>query len=262
MARDHYIELVGKIVRIVETLRGEPTGLSLQELSSRTAYVKSSVHRILHSLKRHGYIEQEKFGGKYRLGIEFLVLAKGLAARFELAELSQGYLRDLVETLDESAYLAMLRGGRAIFVDVHEAQRDFRLIGPLGAEVHYHATAAGKAIAAFFPEERRDSILKSMKFPAPTSRTMTDPSRVEKDWAEVRRRGFAINDEETIRGAVFLAAPLFDSRESVCGSITVGIPKARLTARVEKKIVDHVKEACSRLSAELRATGYVHVGGN
>lgn len=262
MAADHYIELVGKIIRVVEALRDEPDGLSLQDLSSQTGYVKSSTHRILHSLRKHGYIEQERLGGKYRLGIEFLVLAKGLATRFELVELSQPYLRELVKTFNESAYLAMLQRGKAVFVDVHEAHRDFRLIGPMGAEVHYHATAAGKAIAAFFSSERRDSILRHMTFPAPTSRTTTNPSQVEKTWAEVRSRGFAINDEETIPGAVFLAAPLFDSQESVCGSITVGIPKARLTARLRPKIAEHVKHTCHELSLELRATGYIHVAGS
>ncbi len=261
MATDHYIELIGKIIRLVETLRDEPNGLSLQDLASRTGYVKSSVHRMLHSLKKHGYIEQENFGGKYRLGVQFLILAKELASRFELVQFSQRYLREIVDTFNESAYLAVLRGGRAIFVDVHESHRDFRLIGPVGAEVHYHATAAGKAIAAFLPKERQRFILKNRTFPAPTPRTSTDPAQVLRDWEEVRSRGFAINDEETILGAVFLAAPLFDSSGSVCGSITVGVPKARLTARLERQIANHVKDACARLSAELRATGYVHVAG-
>ena len=129
---------------------------------------------------------------------------------------------------------------------MREAHREFRLIGRLGAEVHFHATAAGKAIAAFLPQERRAEILTSLPLKAITKRTFTDPLKVEKDWAEIRRRGFALNNEETIVGAAFLAAPLFDSRESVCGSITVGIPKARLTTRRAKEIAVRLKDACRR----------------
>jgi DNA-binding IclR family transcriptional regulator len=55
-----------------------------------------------------------------------------------------------VERYDESAYFAVLRWDRGIFVDMQESHRDFRLIGPLGAEVHFHATAAGKACACPF----------------------------------------------------------------------------------------------------------------
>ena len=262
MATNAYIELVGKLVRVVESLRDESEGLSLQDLASRTGYVKSSVHRILHSLKRHGYIEQESIGGRYRLGVQFLVLARGLAAKFELVESSRPYLRELVETFNESSYLAVLRRGQGIFVDVCEAHRDFRLIGPLGAGVHFHATAAGKAIAAFLPRGRQECILRNAMLPAPTPRTRTDPSLVERDWEAVRRLGYAVNDEETIQGAVFLAAPLFDSQDAVCGSITVGIPKARLTAPLKKQIADRVKDSCARLSRALRAAGYVHVAGN
>src|SRR5688572_32438871 len=78
MPKDHYIELVGKIVVLIELLRDEPAGLTLQEIAARSGYVKSSVHRILHSLKKHGYVEQETVGEPYRLGMQFLTLARGL----------------------------------------------------------------------------------------------------------------------------------------------------------------------------------------
>ena len=59
MPKDHYIELVGKTLHLMETLRDEPEGLNLQDLAARTGQVKSSAHRILNSLRRHGYVEQE-----------------------------------------------------------------------------------------------------------------------------------------------------------------------------------------------------------
>ena len=75
MTKDYNIELVGKIVVLIETLRDEPSGLSLQEIAIRTGYVKSSIHRILHSFKKHGYVEQEIPGGLYRPGMQFLTPA-------------------------------------------------------------------------------------------------------------------------------------------------------------------------------------------
>ena len=89
MKDDHYIALVGKVVRVVETLRDEPDGLSLQDLASRTGYVKSSIYRMLQSLRIHGYIEQDVTGGKYRLGMRLLVLASGFVSRVELAKVGR-----------------------------------------------------------------------------------------------------------------------------------------------------------------------------
>ncbi|MGH9768119.1 MAG: IclR family transcriptional regulator [Blastocatellia bacterium] len=258
MPKDHYIELVGKVVALLETLRDEPEGLSLQELADRTGYVKSSAHRILSSLKKHGYVEQESAGGPYRMGLQALTLARGLNGRRGLVEMAKPYLREAVETFDESAYLAVLRGDRGIFVDVQETRRDFRLVGPLGAEVHFHATAAGKAMAAFLPPAQRAALLKSLKAEQQTVRTLTRKSEIEQEWEKVRRQGYAVNNEETIVGAVFIACPIFDSHRAVCGSLSVGIPKARYSAELGKKIADHLKDACRRLSETLEAVGYTH----
>jgi len=255
---NHYIALVGKIVRVAETLRDEPGGLSPQDLACRTGYVKSSVHRILQSLRRHGYIEQDATGGKYRLGMEFLVLASGFISCIELVKVGRPYLDELVERFSENAYLAELRGGKGVFIEVREAPGELRLAGPRLAEVHFHATAAGKAMAAYLPEESRMAILRAAKLPALTERTRTDLSDVERDWAEIRQRGYAINDEETVVGAAFLAAPVFDSRERVCGSISVGVPKVRFSPALAEGVTLYLMDVCRRLSEKLSAAGYVH----
>lgn len=258
MTKDHYIELVGKIVVLIETLRDEPSGLSLQELAARTGYVKSSIHRILHSLKKHGYIEQEGAGAPYRLGMQFLTLARGLNDGISLLQTARPYLRELVEMFNESAYLSVLHSDRGIFVDVQESNRDFRLVGPLGAEVHYHATAAGKVMTAFLPPERRAALLEGRKLERLTEKTLTRRSQVEREWAEVKQLGYAVNDEETIVGAIFLAAPIFDARQSICGSISIGIPKPRSSDLLSRKIAKHLKETCERLTSALAVAGYVH----
>jgi len=134
------------------------------------------------------------------------------------------------------------------------------LMGPIGAIVHFHATAAGKAIAAFLPEEDRRAILRGTP-PALTPLPLTRPLDIESDWEKVRWDGYALNDEETIVGAVFLAAPVFDSRQQVCASISLGFPKARGTKDLTEAIAVHLKNACRQFSDTLRATGYVHITG-
>ena len=113
-------------------------------------------------------------------------------------------------------------------------------------------------MAAYLPEDSRMAILRAAKFPALTERTRTDPSEVEKDWAKIRERGYATNDEETVVGAAFLAAPVFDSRVRVCGSISVGLPKVRFSPAFAEDIALYLVDACRRLSDKLGATGYVH----
>lgn len=258
---NHHIELISKTLEIVEALRDSPEELSLQQLAARTGQVKSSIHRILRSLARHGYIEQNSRGAAYRLGIQFLVLAKGVRAASNLVELARPHTRHLMETFDESTYIAVLRGGRGVFVDVQETRRDLRLVGPLGAQVHFHATAAGKAMAAFFPATYRDAVLRNLHDAAITARTLVEPAKIQREWDEVRLAGYALNDEETIAGAVFLASPVFDSTDSVCGSVSIGVPKSRYDAGLGKRMIDGLKQCCSRITAGLMAASYIHDNG-
>jgi IclR family KDG regulon transcriptional repressor len=257
--RNYQIELVDKLVTILEALRDAPSGVALQELARRTGYVKSSIHRTLSSLKRHGYVEQAAAGGPYRLGVQCLLLARGLKEGIELLRYARPFLQEIVEAFNESAYLAILRGGRGIFVEVAEARRrDLRLVGPLGASVFYHATAAGKIFAAFLQPEARASLLKAIELRELTPRTLTRRADVEREWALVARRGVAMNREESIVGAIFLAGPVFDAERAVCASISVGVPKARYSPANGRRIAGHLQAACGRLSEALQIAGYTH----
>jgi IclR family acetate operon transcriptional repressor len=254
----HYIELIGKTIAIIETLRDRHDGLTLRQLAVHTGQVKSSVHRILRSLMHHGYIEQDRAGGVYRLGIQFLVVAQSLRVSTNFVELARPYSRDLMETFDETTYIAVLRDGRGVFVDVQETRRDLRLVGPLGAEVHFHATAAGKAMAAFFPPAHAEAVLRKLGQRSLERNEQLNLSDVRHNWEQVRELGYAVNDEQTIVGAIFLAAPIFDSTGSVCGSISIGIPKPRYSAQAGEEISTELKDSCRRLSDVLKAIGYVH----
>jgi IclR family acetate operon transcriptional repressor len=178
-----------------------------------------------------------------------------------LVELARPYGREFMEAFDESTYLAVLRNGRGVFLDVFETKRDLRLVGPLGAEVHFHATAAGKVMAAFFPQSRADSLFKTLNREPLTKRTLLNRSQIEREWAIVRKRGFAVNDEETILGAIFIAGPIFDAKREICGSISIGVPKPRYSAKLREQVIAHLIDTCKRLSEALLVVQYFHESG-
>jgi DNA-binding IclR family transcriptional regulator len=91
-----------------------------------------------------------------------------------------------------------------------------------------------------------------------TERTLVEPEQIEQVWDDVWRAGCAINNEETIIGAIFLAAPIFDSADVICGSVSIGLPKSRYTADVRKPVAEGLKECCRRITADLKAAAYVH----
>ena len=99
----------------------------------------------------------------------------------------------------------------------------------------------------------RDRLLTQLDLTGLTPRTRTRRADVDQEWRDVARKGVAINQEETIVGAIFIAGAIFDAEHAVCGSISVGLPKARYTPAVGRRIASHVKDSCARLSASLVA---------
>jgi IclR family acetate operon transcriptional repressor len=255
LQRDHNIQLIDKFACLIEVLRHHPNGLSLDEIATRACYVKSTVHRILQSLKKHSFVEQDGPGGLYRLGFQFQLIARSLSSRSSIVQLARPFLIQLAAAWSETAYLAAVRGGSAVFLDVEESTRDLRLVGPMSAEVHFHATAAGKAIAAFMPGKSRMALLAALSPDRLTDRTLTSREQIEHDWGCVRGRGYALNDEETIPGAVFVAAPLFDARGTPCGSLSVGIPKFRCSDELIGRMAPELMEACRQLTLRIEASG-------
>jgi len=71
----------------------------------------------------------------------------------------------------------------------------------------------------------------------------------------MRRKGYALNDAETNLGAMLLAAPVFDSRERVCGSVSVGMLKVRYSLRLARRLANHLKAACRDFSVKPEAAG-------
>ncbi|MBM3748393.1 MAG: IclR family transcriptional regulator [Acidobacteria bacterium] len=254
MAARNYVELVEKTLRVLEAL--SEGALHLKGIAARLGLVKSSVFRILYTLKELGYVEQTSPNGAYRLTVKALGLARSPALRPTLLNVVRPHLARLRDELQESVWLAELRGHMVLLVDVAEAAHRLRLSLDLGDACPLHASALGKAVAAWMPPEQLQAALGKAKLPAYTRKTVTRRSQVMAELARVRRQGYAVNEEETIDGAIVLGAPLFDARERAFAAISVAAPTARCTGRKRERMIQAVKRTAAGLSSELAGLGY------
>ena len=250
-ARNH-IDLTVKTMSVLESLVESAEGSSLKDIAARVGLIKSSVFRILFTLKEIGYVEQVGESGRYRLTFKTTGLVRRSSERLTLARLARPHLAKLRDRLQESAWLAEQRQHGIVLVDALEVSHPLKLSFNVGDLCPIHATALGKAIAAYLPPEQVDALLPKGKLPKLTSRTLVRRSQLNAELLEVRRRGYAINDEETIAGAILVGAPLFDSAGKVFAGISVGAPTARCSAKKRREIVEQVLAASRAISRELR----------
>jgi DNA-binding IclR family transcriptional regulator len=250
-ARNH-IDLTVKTMSVLESLVESAEGASLKDIAARVGLIKSSVFRILFTLKEIGYVEQVGESGRYRLTSKTTGLVRRSSERMTLSRLARPHLAKLRDRLQESAWLAEQRRHGIVLIDALEVSHPLKLSFNVGDLCPIHATALGKAIAAYLPAKQVDALLPKGKLPKLTSRTLVRRSQLKAELLGVRRRGYAINDEETIKGAILVGAPLFDSGGKVFAGISVSAPTARCSAKKRREIVAQVLAASRAISRELR----------
>jgi DNA-binding IclR family transcriptional regulator len=251
MAARNRITLVGKTMRVLEVLAECGGSTSLKEITERVDLVKSSVYRILYSLKELGYVEQTDHSGVYNLTWKMHSLLRKGATQMTLLDLARPHMLKLRDEVEETVWLAEWRRGAGVVVGGVDVPHRLRFSIDIGSTVGLHSTALGKAIAAHLPPEVLAIVLGSGKLPRTTDRTIATREELRAELERVRQRGFAINKGESVEGLIAVASAIFDSKGQVLASVSVGSPVFRCSAAKQKTIVAATRRAAEAITSDL-----------
>jgi IclR family acetate operon transcriptional repressor len=222
------VQSVGRSLDILETLSASDE-LGLVEIAARTALQPSTAHRLISTLVARGYVVQNPTNGRYLLGFKLIELANVIAKRTErLRMLARPHLDSIQKITGESANLIVLEPPNAVYVDQVEGSRSVRMFARIGAAVPAHTSASGKAIIAFLAPKLLAEILGPEPFPQITPRTITALDVLADELARIRRRGYAIDNEEHEPGVGCVAAPIFNHDGAAVAALSVSAPAPRI----------------------------------
>nr|WP_239527747.1 IclR family transcriptional regulator C-terminal domain-containing protein [Haloferax alexandrinus] len=124
-----------------------------------------------------------------------------------------------------------------------------------------HWTSLGKAILAYLPEARRAEIVERHGLPSGTNRTVSSLSELEDSLTRVRERGYAIDDEEHLRGIRGIAVPLLDKNGEVKASIGVTGPRDRFTPAYMSELLNVLQYSKNELEVRNQYSEYTTIDG-
>ena len=203
--------------------------LGVTELANRTGLVPSTAHRLLHTLTKRGYVTQSPESGRYLLGYKVVEVASGLEHRRErLRAVARPHLEGIQRATGETVNLVVLEADRVVYIDQVEGSRNVRMFTTVGTSVLAHSTGSGKAIMAFGPPEAPAALYGDRELEQLTNRTLTTLAALEDDFKRIRRRGYALDNEEHEEGVGCVAAAVFDHTGRPCAAISVSGPTARI----------------------------------
>ena len=230
-------------LRILETLKGLD-GAGVTELSSQLEIPKSTVHSHLSTLRQNEYVVKD--GDEYRVGLQFLEFGEYIRTRMRIYEVARPEVEHLAEQTGELGNLLVEEYGEGVYLCRAQGKQAVQLDTYAGMRVNLHCTALGKAIIAYFPEERIDEIVARHGLPAHTRTTITDPDELKRELAEVRDRGYAIDNGERLIGLRCIAAPITDQESRALGAISVSGPTSRMKGeRFEREIPELLQSAAN-----------------
>ena len=246
------VKSLAKALRILDTVGRFQHGTSIASLSKELKMGKSTVHRLLATLREFDLIWFDPITSNYALGSRILRWSDLLVQQNLLVRHGLPVLRDLVSAGRETANLAVLDGTEVLYVAQFESMERLRMSEAVGTRQPAHSTALGKAILATMSEAELDQFYSKVEvLKGLTSNTITDKRRLKEHLQKVSNEGVAYDFEENVAGVVCLGAVVKNFTGKPIAAMSVSLPIQRLRGDNLITLKEHLLGAVRRLSSEL-----------
>jgi DNA-binding IclR family transcriptional regulator len=246
---------MSSVSRVLEILRilskGDGAGLRLKDIADSAGCGPSTAHRTLQGLVAEGFVEQLADGNRYRLGLDFFVLAACAGQADGLRDLARPCLLRLSATLNDTIFLLVRHGYDAVCLDRVEGPFPIRsFTGDIGGRVPLGVGQGGLAILAHLPEAEREAVI-AFNIPRMLDRGYLDEAELRVALDSARELGWVNFNTGSIPGMAGLAVPIFDAAARVVGAFSIGTLAERLGAGRLPKVVDILRTEAIGLGRKL-----------
>ncbi|MGQ4389712.1 IclR family transcriptional regulator [Streptomyces sp. SAS_270] len=201
---------------------GHPA-LSLTDISRRAGLTLTTAHRLVGALTDWGALERDE-DGVYHVGLRLWELAALAPRALALRQIALPYLEDLYEATHENVQLAVRDGCEVVYIEWISGRSAVGVHIRVGARWPLHATGVGLALLAHGEPALQDAYC-ARPLASFTPHTITDPARLRRVLAEVRRTGVAVSTRQVTDDALSVAAPVRGPGGAVPAAVSVVVPE-------------------------------------
>ncbi len=244
------IQVSERIFHTIEHLaQSGPTGL--QDLSNELGLNKSTVHRILNSLICMDYVRQDTVTLKYSLSFKLCKIANQILSQNDMIDIARPYIRHLADLSGETVHLVQIDGLSAVYIDKVESPRNVvRLVSMVGKSIPLYCSGVGKAMLADMPDDRIRSIWEQSDIAKVTESTITDYGKFQKLIQDIRKNGYALDDEENEPGVRCIAVSLKSFHGGPSYAISISGPRNRMDDRRIMELKELVLDTKEKIAQE------------
>ncbi len=238
-----------RALSVLEALGQSRKGYSVSELSRRLSLPKSSVHLILRTLERRGYLQKQSVGGRYKFGMKLIALSRNALDGVELRDEARPALAALVQRTALTVHMGVLERSEIVIIERLESASPIRVVSWIGRRMDLNSTAVGKALIAYLPVDEFELQVRASQLARHNDRTIATMAGLRKELDRVRQLGYAVCDEEDEIGVRCVGAPILNGRGHAIAAISV----AGTTLQIPPERVEELGQAVKLAAAEISA---------
>lgn len=249
------VHAVERAFRIIELLGNADHYLGISEIAHQSSLPLATTHRLLATLLKLRYVEQNPETNKYTLGVRILQLRGAVIEQINLGVQAMPVMKALMDRVGETVHLAVLNEGEVVYIERVEGLRTQGMYTRIGKRAPAHCTALGKVMLSHMPEESwYDDVVNRHGLRAFSENTITSVEALRLDLLRARERGYAIDNAETGERVRCVAAPIRNYTGQVVAALSISGPQAQITPDRLPDLGASVCQAARMISTKLGFT--------
>ncbi|MBG0830072.1 IclR family transcriptional regulator [Planomonospora sp. ID67723] len=220
---EYRIEALAKGLRLLSLFTERHPVWRVSDMAAATGIPLPTVYRVVMTLAAEGYLVHLP-NGDYRPGVRVLTLGTAALRGMDLVELATPALRALAEATGETVNLCVLTGDRVLYL-IRLRNSDLVTANiQVGSTLPAVYTSIGKLLLAHLDDAELETRVTADSFlppHGPNAKLSLDELRSE--LSDIRRDGWAVQDEELSFGLRSLAVPVRDASGRVIAGLNVAV---------------------------------------
>lgn len=215
------------MMTLLDVLARKSDPVSLKELSKSSGLHPSTAHRILNDLVLARVVDRTE-PGSYQLGMRLLELGNLVKARLNVRDAAAGPMRELHRLTGETINLSVRQGDEIVYVERTVSERSgMQVVRAIGGRAPLHLTSTGKLFLAGDDIRAVRSYSMRTGLAGHTPNSITDLGKLEQELDDVKKRGFARDNEELEMGVRCIAAGIYDDAHNLVAGLSISAPADR-----------------------------------
>lgn len=248
------LKTIKKALMVFNCFAKGESSVGTVELAARLNTNKATMSRVLSTLKKYDYLEQDPRTRRYRLGGAMVEMARAVYRNLDgmVATIANPFADELRDTTGERVHIEVIAGNNIYLSYVADTPNPISLKIDRGDQVMPHAHSGAKAIVAFSQPGVIEQWL-TRKLPLYTKNTVDDVDHLKKLYEEIRKTGIAYDFGEYFDEVNTIGAPIFNhTNEPVAGIILV-VPSYRMKKKWNNNHIALLKKTANTISSKLHS---------